>query len=183
MIKVYFATVTLINGHFNVTGCCNILFCLQRDVRQLKYLSSCFSTVDFEYYKRVFSCCCAREAGVVSLVVSRQLCLALCDWLPLLQLFSVIRRWPAGPSEVFVSASACECMFLCVWVSVSGRPCKGVIKKVSGRGVGKIQQPAVLLHTLHPGPTSGPMCHPSVICSVPTVSCVFSALTCFLFSF
>lgn len=52
-----------------------------------------------------------------------------------------------------------------------------------GRGVGKIQQPAVLLHTLRPGPASGTMCHLIVICSVPTVSCEFSALTSLLFSF
>lgn len=49
---------------------------------------------------------------------SRQLGLTppppFCDSLPLLQLFSVIRRWPAGPSEVFVSASACERLFVCL---------------------------------------------------------------------
>lgn len=79
------------------------------------------------------------------------------------------------------------CESKCMWVHVcegeKGRTRKGVIKKVSGRGVGEIQQPAVLLHTLHPGPTSGPMCHQSVICSVPTVSCIFSALISSFFSF
>lgn len=98
--------------------------------------------------------------------------------LPSLQLFSVIRRWPAGPSEVCVSvcvhASACLCG------CVSGRTCRGVIKKVCGRGAGRIQQPAVLLHRLQPALTSGPTCHPSVICSIPTVGCV---LTQFLFFF
>lgn len=44
-------------------------------------------------------------------------------------------------------------------------------KKVCGRGVEKIQQAAVLLHTytLRPRPTSSSMCHSIVICSVPTV--------------
>lgn len=57
-------------------------------------------------------------------------------------------------------------------VCLRGRTCSGVIKKVCGWGVGRIQQPAVLLHTLQPGPTSGPTCHPSVICSITTVVCV-----------
>lgn len=109
-----------------------------------------------------------------------QAALSLAVWLtastPAVLCHQMLASWA---SEVSVCASACE------WdrQKEKERTRKGVIKKVCGRGVGKIQQPAVSLHRLHPGPTSGPACHPSVICSVPTVSSVLQASASTFFPF
>lgn len=53
--------------------------------------------------------------------------------LPVLQLFSVITRWPAGPSERCV----CVCVRSCLCGRARGRTCRGVIKKGVWEGRGE----------------------------------------------